>query len=109
VQHSTCRGPAEKPVKTRRARGPVDARCGRACFMGRGSVASATVYTVSTVSLMTSKPKGKQVPISGYYDPDTVKRLQRLTEVTRVPQAVYLREALADLLGKYASVLRKTR
>ena len=58
---------------------------------------------------MTSKPKGKQVPISGYYDPDTVRRLQRLTEVTRVPQAVYLREALDDLLGKYASILRKAK
>jgi len=58
---------------------------------------------------MISKPKGKQVPISGYYDPDTVRRLQRLTEVTRVPQAVYLREALDDLLGKYASILRKAK
>ena len=58
---------------------------------------------------MTSKPKGKQVPISGYYDPDTVRRLQRLTEVTRVPQAVYLREALDDLLGKYAAILRKVK
>jgi hypothetical protein len=58
---------------------------------------------------MSSKPKGKQVPISGYYDPDTVRLLQRLTEVTRVPQTVYLREALDDLLGKYAAILRKTR
>ena len=58
---------------------------------------------------MISKPKGKQVPISGYYDPDIVRRLQRLTEVTRVPQAVYLREALDDLLGKYASILRKAK
>ena len=58
---------------------------------------------------MVSKPKGKQVPISGYYDPGTVRRLLRLSEVTRVPQAVYLREALDDLLGKYASVLRKAK
>jgi len=64
---------------------------------------------VRCTTWMVSKPKGKQVPISGYYDPDTVRRLLRLSEVTRVPQAVYLREALEDLLGKYASILRKAK
>jgi hypothetical protein len=36
-----------------------------------------------------------------------VQQLKRLSEVTRVPQSVYLREALDDLLKKYATTLRK--
>jgi hypothetical protein len=31
----------------------------------------------------------------------------RLSEITRVPQAAHLREALDDLLKKYAGTLRK--
>jgi predicted DNA-binding protein len=56
-----------------------------------------------------SKSKGNQVQMAGYYDPEAVKRLRTLSEVTRVPQAAYLREALEDLLRKYASVLRKAK
>jgi hypothetical protein len=58
---------------------------------------------------MISKSKGKQTPITGYYDPGEVKRLKALCESTRVPQAVYLREALDDLLRKYATALRKVK
>lgn len=56
---------------------------------------------------MVSKPKGKQVQMVGYYSADTVKQLRTLSELTRVPQAAYLREALDDLLKKYAGTLRK--
>jgi predicted DNA-binding protein len=58
---------------------------------------------------MISKAKGNQTAITGYYDPDTVKRLKALVETTRIPQAVYLREALDDLLRKYAATLRKAK
>lgn len=56
---------------------------------------------------MISKAKGNQTSITGYYDPEAAQRLKLLTESTRVPQAVYLREALDDLLRKYAAALRK--
>ena len=54
-------------------------------------------------SVLWHRPR-RQRPLYG-----AVRQLQRLTEATRVPQAVYLREALDDLLGKYAAILRKTR
>ena len=57
---------------------------------------------------MISKSKGKRRQLLGYYDSAAVKHLQLLSKLTRVPQAVYLREALDDLLRKY-SVLRKTK
>jgi hypothetical protein len=57
---------------------------------------------------MVSKSKGNQAQMAGYYDPDAVRRLKALSEMTRVPQSAYLREALDDLLKKYASTLRKT-
>ena len=56
---------------------------------------------------MVSKPKGNQVQVASYYSAEAVKRLRALSELTRVPQAMYLREALEDLLKKYASTLRK--
>jgi hypothetical protein len=58
---------------------------------------------------MISKAKGNQTAITGYYDPDAAQRLKALSETTRVPQSVYLREALDDLLKKYAAALRKCR
>jgi hypothetical protein len=57
---------------------------------------------------MVSKPKGKRTQLLGYYDPSVVKHLRLLSKLTRVPQSVYLREALDDLLKKY-SVLRKLK
>lgn len=53
----------------------------------------------------TGHSKGTQAQICSYYDPDALQRLRRLSEMTRVPQAAYLREALDDLLKKYAGVL----
>lgn len=56
---------------------------------------------------MVSNPKGKQIQVVGYYNPKAVKQLQALSKATRVPQAAYLREALDDLLKKYAGTLQK--
>ena len=57
---------------------------------------------------MVGKPKGKRTQVLGYYEPGAVKQLQLLSKLTRVPQSVYLREALDDLLRKY-SVLRRAK
>lgn len=57
---------------------------------------------------MVSKPKGNRTQLLGYYEPAAVKQLRLLSKLTRVPQSVYLREALEDLLRKY-SVLRKAK
>lgn len=53
---------------------------------------------------MVSKPKGNRTQVLGYYDPSAVKQLRLLSKQTRVPQSVYLREALDDLLRKYLVV-----
>ena len=45
--------------------------------------------------------KGKRVLMSLYLDPPVLDELKKLSEQTRVPIAVYLREAVTDLLGKY--------
>lgn len=58
---------------------------------------------------MVTKSKGKQVAMTGYYAADAVQQLQALNKATRVPQAAYLREALNDLLKKYAGTLRKAK
>lgn len=58
---------------------------------------------------MVSKSKGNRTQVLGYYDSETVTQLRRLSEVTRVPQAAYLREALEDLLRKYSGTLRKQK
>jgi len=57
---------------------------------------------------MISKTKGKRTQLLGYYDPGSVKHLRLLSRLTRIPQSVYLREALDDLLRKY-SVLQKLK
>jgi predicted DNA-binding protein len=56
-----------------------------------------------------SKSKGNQIQVTSYYEPEVVKRLKMLSELTRVPQAAYLREALEDLLKKYATTLKKAK
>lgn len=58
---------------------------------------------------MISKSKGNQIQITSYFDPEAVRRLKALSEATRVPQAAYLREALEDLLKKYAATLKKAK
>jgi predicted DNA-binding protein len=54
-----------------------------------------------------SKDKGNQKQVTTYYPPTAIEQLKRLSDTTRVPQAVYLREALDDLLKKYTGTLRK--
>lgn len=56
---------------------------------------------------MTPAKHGNQAKLMGYYRVEAVEQLKRLSDATRVPQAVYLREALDDLLKKYAGTLRK--
>ena len=56
---------------------------------------------------MISNAKGNQVQITSYYEPEAAEQLKALSKATRVPQAAYLREALDDLLKKYAATLRK--
>ena len=53
---------------------------------------------------MVSKSKGKRTQLLGYYDPSAVEQLRLLSKRSRVPQSVYLREALDDLLRKYLAV-----
>jgi predicted DNA-binding protein len=55
-----------------------------------------------------SNAKGKQTQITSYYEPSAAEKLKTLSDATRIPQAAYLREALDDLLKKYAATLRKT-
>lgn len=52
---------------------------------------------------------GNQVKLASYYPPEMVEHLKRLSDITRIPQAAYLREALDDLLKKYAGTLRKAQ
>jgi Ribbon-helix-helix domain len=59
------------------------------------------------LSRMTPSKHGNREKLMGYYSPEAVAQLKRLSEITRVPQAVYMREALDDLLKKYAATLRK--
>jgi predicted DNA-binding protein len=52
---------------------------------------------------------GNQLKLASYYPPEMVERLKKLSDVTRIPQAEFLREALDDLLKKYAATLRKAK
>ena len=45
--------------------------------------------------------KGKRILTSLYIEPEVHAALKGLSEQTRVPIAVYLREAVTDLLSKY--------
>jgi Ribbon-helix-helix domain len=62
---------------------------------------------VSIGANVTPQKIGKQIRIVSYYSPDAIDQLKRLADLTRVQQSVYLREALDDLLKKYAATLRK--
>jgi hypothetical protein len=52
---------------------------------------------------------GNQLKLASYYPPNMVEQLKKLSDVTRIPQAEFLREALDDLLKKYAATLRKAK
>jgi Ribbon-helix-helix domain len=56
---------------------------------------------------VTAVKVGKQIKVVSYYSPEAFEKLQRLAAATRVIQSVYLREALDDLLKKYAVKPRK--
>jgi predicted DNA-binding protein len=58
---------------------------------------------------MISHAKGDQTQVTSYYSAEAVRRLKALSKATRIPQSAYLREALDDLLKKYAGTLRKAR
>jgi lipopolysaccharide biosynthesis glycosyltransferase len=45
--------------------------------------------------------------ITVFIEEDQKETLEKLSAITRVNQAVYVREALDDLFKKYAKVLRK--
>ena len=53
--------------------------------------------------------KGRRVLSSLYLDPPVHKALKQLSETSRIPVAVYLREAIADLLSKYGVKPRQGR
>ncbi|MGB6486248.1 MAG: ribbon-helix-helix domain-containing protein [Steroidobacteraceae bacterium] len=57
---------------------------------------------------MSAMKVGKQIKIVSYYTPQAIEQLNRLSGATRITKAVLLREALEDLLKKYAGTLRKT-
>jgi len=53
--------------------------------------------------------KGKRILTSIYLDPPVYEAIKKLSKETRVPQSVYLREALDDLLKKYKVKVPKRR
>ena len=52
---------------------------------------------------------GRRMMMVMYLDPAPRDALRKLSEVTRIPVAVYVREAIDDLLKKYARDLRPRR
>lgn len=54
-----------------------------------------------------STTEGKRVPTSLCLDPPMHADLKQLSAATRVPIAVYLREAVSDLLPKYRAEVRR--
>lgn len=53
--------------------------------------------------------KGKRILTSLYLDPPEHTALKALSEKTRIPAAVYLREAVDDLLIKYKVKVTRPR
>jgi predicted DNA-binding protein len=53
---------------------------------------------------MASK-RGNLVQVGTYLPPELAERIKELSQITRVPQAAYFREAIEDLLRKYEDVL----
>lgn len=81
------------------------ALAGAACYLTFGNLRLLAI-SVKWWHMAAMKV-GKQVKIVSYYAPDAIDRLKRLSSATRVPQAVYLREALDALLKRYAKELRR--
>lgn len=53
------------------------------------------------------RPNLKRTSTTVYLEPEQAAKLKQLSAVTRVTQAVFIREAIDDLLKKYAKELRK--
>jgi len=52
--------------------------------------------------------KGRQLQVSLYLPPETLKELKALSVRTRIPQAALFREAVEDLLQKYEGPKKKS-
>ena len=52
--------------------------------------------------------KGRQLQVSLYLPPETLKELKALSARTRIPQAALFREAVEDLLRKHAEPKKKS-
>lgn len=50
---------------------------------------------------------GKRIMTPIYLDPPQREALKQLSERTRIPMSVYMREAIDDLLKKYEALLKK--
>jgi hypothetical protein len=60
--------------------------------------------------MVSKSKKGKRIQFMGYYDPECIRELMSLSKALHGrPQADLLREALRDLLEKYARELRKAK
>lgn len=51
-------------------------------------------------------PQPKIIQTSMYLRPEQIKKLNKLKEITRIPRAVLIREAVDDLLKKYTKTLK---
>lgn len=49
----------------------------------------------------------KNIPVIAYLTPEQARTLNALSKTTRVPKAVYVREAIDDLFMKYARQVKK--
>ena len=56
-----------------------------------------------------NKPSGKKIMRSFFLDKKQLERLNRLSAVTRVPKAVYIRDGLELVLNKHEREMKKKR
>jgi len=56
-----------------------------------------------------NKPSGKKIMRSFFLDKKQLERLNRLSAVTRVPMAVYIRDGLELVLNKHEREIKKKR
>lgn len=49
-----------------------------------------------------SKARLIKIPVQAYLEPEQAEALKVLSTQTRIPQQVYIREAIAALLAKYS-------
>ena len=85
----------------------VGAVAGAVCYWESDTLRLLAMSVNARGCKMSAMKVGKQVKVVSYYTPDAIERLNRLAASTRIAKAVYLREALDDLLKKYAGTLRK--